>query len=333
MKKVLLAVDDDQGMLHQIKKGLEKIDASYFVLTASDGLAALEQLENNVVALIIADLKMPRMDGITLLSNLSENYPEIPVIIITAHSTPEMEKFAKDNGAVAYLTKPIGIRTLASQIKSALRKEAEGGTLHSVSSGTFLQMIEMEQRTCTIRLEDSKTGNQGVLFFKEGELLDARQNHLRTKAAIYEIFSWEEVSLQIQDSCPSKPKKIDGDLQSLLLEAMRRKDESGEDGLDRDANPSAAESQTDFIASIRKKLHARCGDRCGLEDIYQDNSWDSFISKATGIGSFFKSGRLKLAYINRGEPQDYIILPGESTTVVSIDRAGLRDSIIQALIT
>ena len=333
MKKVLLAVDDDQGMLHQIKKGLEKVDASYSVLTASDGLAALEQLEKNVVALIIADLKMPRMDGITLLSNLSDNYPEIPVIIITAHSTPEMEKFAKDNGAVAYLTKPIEIRSLASQIKTALRKEAEGGTLHSVSSGTFLQMIEMEQRTCTIRLEDNKTGKQGVLFFNEGELLDARQSHLREKAAIYEIFSWEEVSLVIQDACPSKSKKIDGDLQGLLLEAMRRKDESGKGAIDNDDSPPVTESQSDFIASIRKKLHARCGDRCGLEDVYQDNSWDSFITKAAGIGTFFKGGILKLAFINRGEPQDYIILPGESTTVVSIDRAGLRDSIIQALTT
>ncbi len=61
----------------------------------------------------------------------------------------------------------------------------------------------MEQKTCTIRLEDKSTAEKGILFFSEGELLDARVNNLKGESAAYKIFSWEEVNLSIQNGYQS----------------------------------------------------------------------------------------------------------------------------------
>ena len=225
IKKVLI-VDDDQEMLLSLKEGLEKYNETFSVLMAGDGLIAMEKLKEFPISLVVTDLKMPRMDGFTLLARIMERYPDIPVIIMTGYSTPEMQKLARKGGAVGYIEKPFMIEDLARKIMTAMRKESEGGTLHGVSSGMFLQLIEMEQKTCTIRLVDKSSGKQGVLFFRDGELLDARINGLQGVEAAYEIFSWDEVTLSIQNVCPQKEKKIESDLQVVLLEAMRLKDEA-----------------------------------------------------------------------------------------------------------
>ena len=106
MTKKVLVVDDDQKMLRTLKKGLEKHSGTFAVLTAKDGLIAVELLKKNNISLVVTDLKMPRMDGLTLLSHIKENYPDIPVIIITGDRTPKSKKLAQERGAIEYIKKP-----------------------------------------------------------------------------------------------------------------------------------------------------------------------------------------------------------------------------------
>jgi CheY-like chemotaxis protein len=225
MTKKVLIVDDDQEFLRILQKDLEKYSKAFSILTAEDGLVATETLKQHNISLVVTDLEMPRIDGLTLLTHLKENYPDIHAIILTGSSTPAMEEYAREQGVAGYLNKPCIIEDLAKNIISTLKKEADGGVLHGIAPGTFLQLLEMEQKTCTIRLVDDKSGNQGVLFFKEGELYNARLDELRGIEAAYRILSWEEATLSIQESCLLKENSIQADLQGVLLEAMRLKDE------------------------------------------------------------------------------------------------------------
>lgn len=340
IRKVMI-VDDDQEMLVSLKEGLERYSEIFRVVMAEDGLIAVDKLKKNAISLVVSDLKMPRMDGFTLLAHIMEHYPDIPVIIITGYSTPEMERLAREGGAIGYIGKPFMIQDLARKIMTTLRKESEGGTLHGVSSAIFLQLIEMEQKTCTIRLVDKLSGKRGVLFFSEGELLDARASGLQGEAGAYEIFSWDEVSLSIQNACPQKEKKIQAELQAILLDAARLKDEAGcEEGPEPVAKNSektvkvseAEESQeSKVIANIRARLEKEIGERRGVEAIYHDNSWDGFIAQATRVGTFFNAGKLKLGYIDRNESNDFILVPGEQTTVISVNPKCPRDRIIKVI--
>jgi len=211
MIKNVLLVDDDTEMLHALKEGFKKYQESFAVLLAEDGLQALKGLKQNIISLVVTDLKMPNMDGFELLAHIMEHYPDIPVIIITGYSTPEMEQLARKGGAVGYIAKPFLIENLARQILTTLRKESEGGTLHNVSSGMFLQLIEMEQKTCTIRLEEKSGGEKGILFFSDGELLDARVNNMQGESAAHEIFSWDAVNLSIQNGCAKGVTAMDSE--------------------------------------------------------------------------------------------------------------------------
>ncbi len=330
----VLLVDDDHEMLLVLKEGFTKYRDSFTVQLVSDGLEAVASLKKNVISLVVTDLKMPGMDGFELLAHIMEHYPDIPVIIITGYSTPEMEHLAKEGGAVGYIAKPFLIENLARQIMTTLRKESEGGTLHNVSSGMFLQLVEMEQKTCTIRLEDKFMSKKGILFFHEGELLDARVNDGQGEDAAYEVFSWDQVNLSIQNGCALKEKRIHSEMQHLILEAARRKDEDVND----EAPPSVLEEvepleldPSAFIKSIQDKIEGDVGPACGLEDIYQDDSWDSCVFQLSRTGELLNIGKLMLGYIDKGEANDYIVLPGEKTTVISVNPKCPRDKLLQVL--
>jgi CheY-like chemotaxis protein len=334
MIKNVLLVDDDHEMLLALKEGFMKYRDSFSVQLASNGLKAVESLKKSVISLVVTDLKMPGMDGFELLAHIMEYYPDIPVIIITGYSTPEMEHLAREGGAVGYIAKPFLIENLARQIMTTLRKESEGGTLHNVSSGMFLQLVEMEQKTCTIRLEDKFTGKKGILFFHEGELLDARVNELQGEDAAYEIFSWDQVNLSIQNGCALKEKRIHNEMQHLILEAARRKDEDI-----REPAPSAVMEEGEsfepepgaFIKNLKEKIESDVGPACGLEDIYQDDSWDRRVFQLSDTGQYLNIGKLVLGYIDKGDATDYIVMPGDKTTVIAVNPKCPRDKLLQIL--
>ena len=334
MIKNVLLVDDDTEMLHALKEGFKKYQESFAILLAEDGLQALKSLKQNIISLVVTDLKMPNMDGFELLAHIMEHYPDIPVIIITGYSTPEMEQLAHKGGAVGYIAKPFLIENLARQILTTLRKESEGGTLHNVSSGMFLQLIEMEQKTCTIRLEEKPGGKKGILFFRDGELLDARVNNVQGESAAHEIFSWDAVNLSIQNGCALKENKIHSDLQPLILEAMRRKDEEAPEEVPESVmeqiEPGGLEP-ADRLKRLKQRIEEEIGPQCGLEDLYQDEFWDSRVVQLSKAGDFFQLGNLTLGYIDKGDTNDYILIPGQKTTVITVDPKCPRDKILRVI--
>jgi hypothetical protein len=202
----------------------------------------------------------------------------------------------------------------------------------------FLQLMEMEERTCTIRLVDKATKKGGVLFFRDGALLDARVETLQGIEAAYMIFSWDEVTLSIQNDCPQKDNKINSDLQPIILEAMRLKDEADdieeetiEDDEETIEQITLDENQMSPIDRIKTRLDMEIGERCGLEDIYQDDSMNGLVETLSALGDSFSFGAMRLGYIDRGEATDTILLPGNPSTIITVDPKCPRDKIIQVL--
>ena len=336
MVKKVLIVDDDTAMVQTLKEGLIRYDDTFVVLTAEHGLDAVDRLKQHTVSMVVTDLKMPRMDGFSLLAHIMEHYPEIPVIIITGFSTAAMERAAWEGGAVGYISKPFMINDLAKKIITTLRREADGGTLHSISSGMFLQLVEMEEKTCTIRLVSKSSGRHGILFFSQGELLDARVDDLRGEEAAYEIFSWEEVSLSIQNSCHQKEKNIHRDLQAILLEAVRLKDERRSQAKARTESGTAEEKEAGNRKAlspegVKRILAMHFAEGAGVQDIYQDEAWKGLVREVQRLAGWLKAGDFKAAYVDREDAHDFIILPGEKLTVVSVNPKCPRDRLLETL--
>jgi two-component system response regulator HydG len=124
----ILVVDDEASA----RSGLEKLlrQSGYVVDTAKDGKEALVVAAERPPEVVVTDLKMPEMDGMTLLGKLRESDPDLPVIVATAFGDVSSAVAAMRAGAADYLTKPIDIDALLIAIerareRCALRVEAE----------------------------------------------------------------------------------------------------------------------------------------------------------------------------------------------------------------
>lgn len=100
----VLAVDDEPMMRTLLEKIL--LRDGYRVRTAEDGEAALQVLETEQVAIVLSDIKMPKLNGFELLKIVKAKYPEIGVIMMTAYGDTFTVKDALLLGADEYITKP-----------------------------------------------------------------------------------------------------------------------------------------------------------------------------------------------------------------------------------
>ncbi|MBJ6800585.1 sigma-54-dependent transcriptional regulator [Geomonas propionica] len=114
----ILAVDDEPVFRFLLERQLREI--GYDVLTAADGLQALEILEREPMDLVLSDLVMPRMDGLQLIGSVRKLYPATPIIVITAHGSVESAVEAMRRGAYDYLEKPYDPEDLRITIQRAL---------------------------------------------------------------------------------------------------------------------------------------------------------------------------------------------------------------------
>jgi CheY-like chemotaxis protein len=364
MIRKVLFVDDDQIMLLALQKRLGKYSDTFSMILAEDGFDAVRKLKENSVSLVVLDLKMPRMDGVSLLAHISDKYPDLPVVIISGYRTEEMHRLAREKEVVAYISKPFQVDDLAKIILSTLRKEAEGGTLHNVSPVVFLQLMEMESRTCTIRLIDRTTERGGVLFFKEGNLYDARVDQVKGINAAYIIFTWEDVTLFIRNECPVMTNKINSALQPIIMKAVGMKDEQvteipdeeefieedeevhiDEDNDQVEEVPAPVEAvavqpndepvpeftEEPVIERVRNLLLKEVGARCGLEDIYHDNKAEGIVHSMSELGAMFNFGPFKVGYIDRGQKIDEVILPGDPSIVIKVSSKCPQDKVLQVL--
>jgi len=224
MLRNVLIVDDDRILRNLIAKKCAKYKTRFTPLLAGDGIEALDILKEKSISLIITDLQMPNMDGFELIAHLTESYPDIPVIILTGYKAPTWKKQILQKDASGYIEKPFVVEDLVETIRDSIEKEAEGGLLHTVSLEMFVQLIDIDSRTCTIRVVEKATQREGGLFFKDGILMDARIGEVRGKKAACDILTWNDVVLLLQDSCPIKERMITADLRAILMDAMNLRD-------------------------------------------------------------------------------------------------------------
>ena len=117
MNKILV-VDDEKGVCHSFKKILGR--QGYDVVTANDGLEGIEMAGREHPDLIVMDVSMPRMDGLETLQRLKSLYPDITIIMMTAHSTSDRAITAMKLGAYDYLTKPFDNVRMIQLVEKAI---------------------------------------------------------------------------------------------------------------------------------------------------------------------------------------------------------------------
>lgn len=222
----ILVVDDDKNFLLSLAEGLRSYEKKYEVLTAENGKEAIEVLKANTVDLLITDLKMPEMDGFELLAYMVPHYPQIPVIVMTAFSTPEMEDHLMNMGTFMFLEKPLDFNVLVEKISQGMEAGSHYFT-KVLSLCSFLQTLEREKKTCTVTIRSQE--KMGHLYFFNGALIDGETGDMSGAEAIYHIVSWEAAEVELDGNCKKDTRTLDKPYNFIIREEQYRRTQQLED--------------------------------------------------------------------------------------------------------
>lgn len=226
MDKVLI-VEDNPDLLKTLKMGMEKYNDKFETIAARDGAEAIAFLKRIDIDLLVTDLQMPRIDGLSLLAFMKKKRPGIPCIVMTAHATAQIREKIQKN-VLKFIEKPFQLDDLAKVIIPALNRDVPGGSLEGISIANFMQMIEMEQQTCIFEVEAPEEG-KGSFYFEEGVLFDAVYGDMKGLKAALKLIPLEDVKIRFKNfpkGAKKIPRRIKEDSMNVIMEAMRLKDES-----------------------------------------------------------------------------------------------------------
>lgn len=120
---LILVVDDESDVSSMVSQRFRKRirTGELTFIFAEDGVDALEKLEIQPhVDMVVSDISMPRMDGLTLISQVKEKYPLIKSVIVSAYGNMDNIRHAMNNGAFDFLTKPLSLKDLESTVNKTL---------------------------------------------------------------------------------------------------------------------------------------------------------------------------------------------------------------------
>ena len=241
-KPRILMVDDEIDYLMLLK--LKLVNEGFDVVAADNAEEALAAMEKTPPDLVVADVLMPGMDGITMFRRMREaNAPwgEIPLIFLSGRDESQTKVDALQLGAEDFLVKPVDLKELAARIRNVIRRDAKWrkgalgtaqaagvvGDLRNLGVPDIVQTLRLGLKTACVRVT-GKDG-EGKIWFENGRIRHAEMGSLSGELAFYEMLRWQEGPFVIAHGLSTKLRTIEMDEMQLMMEGLRRLDEEGKE--------------------------------------------------------------------------------------------------------
>jgi len=199
----VLVTDDDQDIRDGIEIYLK--NEGYKVLKAADGVEALELLGKNEVHLIILDIMMPNMDGITATFKIRAER-NIPIIMLSAKAEDTDKIHGLSVGADDYISKPFHPLELLARVKSQLRRYVQLGTYQGQTSKVEVDGLSLDMDAKEVRL-DGDVVKLTPIEYKITELLLKNVGRVFSIREIYELV-WNEEAYNAENVVAVHIRKI-----------------------------------------------------------------------------------------------------------------------------
>lgn len=197
MNECVLVVDDDRQIVRGLALLLQK--EGYQVLSAYDGLQALQLLAERRVQLVILDVMMPRLDGLSALLRLRQSH-NLPVIVLSAKTEETDKVLGLSMGADDYVAKPFDPQELLARVKSHLRRYTQLGDINAPQQAQEVRngrlCYRLQDRTLLVdgepvRLTATETKIVELLMRNRGRIFPAEEIYRRV---------WEEPSFNPENT-------------------------------------------------------------------------------------------------------------------------------------
>lgn len=227
MKRTVLIVDDESDLLMTINDYFGKFSDHFSIRTASNGIEALDVLQEENVSLLVTDIMMPELNGLELLARVYNEYPTVPCIVFSAFGDDDLDKRLKKLGCLHFFDKPFDLELLYQKIRTVLEQSESTGYINALSLESFLQLISLEQKTAIVEIVYKPTGEKGHFFLSSGNLIDATFRDYQGEEAFFKILGLKksEIAISIHFRSLNRPQKVQQSITHLLMEAARLNDE------------------------------------------------------------------------------------------------------------
>ncbi len=180
----ILVCDDERDIVSALQIYLES--DGYKVFTAYNGVEAIQQFEMNEIHLILMDIMMPQMDGITAMVKLREN-SNVPVILLTAKSEDTDKILGLNVGADDYITKPFNPVEMLARVRSQIRRYTKlGGNLVNTDEAVIIiGGISLNDTSKTVTV-DGEAVNLTPTEYEILKLLMQNKGRVMSQKEIYE---------------------------------------------------------------------------------------------------------------------------------------------------
>ncbi|HVM51079.1 MAG TPA: response regulator [Candidatus Acidoferrum sp.] len=225
----ILLVDDEPDLLDMYQQVLKQLPSQPEIHTAGSGTRALAMLEAEPYRLIVCDLKMPKMDGLQVLSIVRRKYPEMRTVVLTGVTDEQFRSRVYALGVDLFWNKPSSeqeTKMFLECLESLLGRGAEAG-FRGVQSKSLMDIIQLEcisQSSSVLRITNGPL--TGRIWILDGELVDGEAGDLAGEAALQKILSWRAGNFELLPCEPAHPRTIFKSYNALLLESAQALDES-----------------------------------------------------------------------------------------------------------
>jgi DNA-binding response OmpR family regulator len=212
----ILLVEDDADLAQFIRKGLK--EEHYVVDVAADGEAGLALALDNSYDLMILDIMLPKLDGLTLCRRVRNNGISTPVLLLTARNNLETKVSGFDTGADQFMPKPFAFAELLARIRALLRRGSSQQIAHLQAAD--LRLDPASHRVWRAGQEISLTNKEYALL----EFLLRNKNRVLTRTAIIEHvwdISYDPMTNIVDAHIRALRAKIDRDFSPPLIATVR----------------------------------------------------------------------------------------------------------------
>jgi len=218
MKTVVIIeneVVERKALINLFEKWHRKLN----VLAAANEQAAISIMSRNQADLVICDLALSEKGDFENFSLLTQSFPYVPCIVLSPAKGITSKESIK-RGASCLIEKPINPSQLLRQAEELLNI-GTSGTIRGIPIHSFLQMLESEEKTCTLRLK--RKTDVGLLYLKNGVLIGAETKKDTGEEAAHLILTWQDPVIEIRYFNGQKKKQISRPLLSVITEAFQLK--------------------------------------------------------------------------------------------------------------
>ena len=300
-KHRILLVDDDADVLEMYQELLKDLPSKPEIDTANSGARAVALLETEPYRLLITDLKMPRMDGLQVLSIVRKQHPNLRTVVLTSVMDEQFRSRVYALGVDLFWQKPTTEREVAmfkDCVESLLEREDQPG-FRGVQSKSLMDIIQLEclsQSSSVLRITNGPL--VGKIWINHGELYDAEAGNLQAEEAFQHILSWKTGNFEVLPAEENHPQAITTSYNAMLLQSAQAIDEArGErDGLNA---PSAERTSHDPLTQLQHldffiaaKPGQKPAEARGIENPERVAEWaHAMLKRFRGLGDRLSAGQ------------------------------------------